>query len=195
MTPPHVTPPHAVEQPWPTAIERLWTELEGVRADVLREVEGLSQHQADWKPSATEWSVGEVVDHLTIAETATSKLTTKLLKEVQAGSAAAVFPHDLAELSAAPLRDGDEGGEAPPVVRPGHGKPIGELVAAMRATRARSRESVGRLAGCDPRRLTFRHFRFGDMDLGQWWRLTAAHDAMHLRQIRAVKGTSGFPRA
>ena len=190
-----MTPPHVVEQPWPIAIERLWTELQRVRADVLREVEGLSQRQADWKPADTEWSVGELVDHLTIAETATSKLTTKLLKEVQAGSAAAVFPHDLAELSAAPLREGDEGGEAPPVVRPSHGKPIGELVAAMRATRARSHESVGRLVGCDPRQLTFRHFRFGDMDLGQWWRLTAAHDAMHLRQIRAVKSAPGFPRA
>ena len=179
----------------PTAIERLWTELQRVRTDVLREVEGLSQRQADWKPAENDWSVGEIVDHLTIAETATSKLTTKLLKEIQAGSAAAVFPHDMAELNPAPLREGDEGGEAPPVVRPSHGKPMGELVEAMKATRARSRESVERLAGCDPRQLKFKHFRFGDLDLGQWWRLTAAHDSMHLRQIRQVKGAPGFPRA
>jgi len=178
----------------PIAVERLWSELERVRADVLREVDGLSQRQADWKPSDKDWSVGEIVDHLTIAETATSKLTTKLLKDVPAGSAAAVFPHDLTELTAAPLREGDEGGDAPPVVQPGHGKPIGELVSAMKATRTRSRESVERLAGCDPRRLTFKHFRFGDMDLGQWWRLTAAHDAMHLRQLREVKTAPGFPR-
>ena len=179
----------------PTAVERLWTELERVRVDVLREVEPLSQHQADWRPSASDWSVGEIVDHLTIAETATSKLTTKLLKEIQAGSAAAVFPHDLTEFAAAPLREGDEGGEAPPVVRPSHGKPIGELVSAMKATRVRSHESVERLAGCDPRQLKFKHFRFGDLDLGQWWRLTAAHDSMHLRQIREVKSAPEFPRS
>jgi DinB superfamily len=179
----------------PTAVERLWTELERVRADVLREVEALSQRQADWRPSANDWSVGEIVDHLTIAETATSKLTTKLLKEIQAGSAAAVFPHDLTEFAAAPLREGDEGGEAPPVVRPSHGKPIGELVGVMKATRVRSRESVERLAGCDPRQLKFKHFRFGDLDLGQWWRLTAAHDSMHLRQIREVKSAPEFPRS
>ena len=179
----------------PTAVERLWTELERVRTDVLREVEALSQRQADWRPSANDWSVGEIVDHLTIAETATSKLTTKLLKEIQAGSAAAVFPHDLTEFAAAPLREGDEGGEAPPVVRPSHGKPIGELVGVMKATRARSRESVERLAGCDPRQLKFKHFRFGDLDLGQWWRLTAAHDGMHLRQIREVKSVPEFPRS
>ena len=179
----------------PKAVQRLWSELERVRADVLREVDGLSQRQADFKPSEADWSVGEIVDHLTIAETATSKLTTKLLKEVQAGSAAAVFPHDLAELTAAPLREGDAGGEAPPAVWPGHGKPIGALVGAMQEARARSRQSIERLAGCDPRALHFKHFRFGDMDLGQWWRLTAAHDAMHLRQIREVKAAPGFPRA
>ena len=181
--------------PLPSAIERLWDELQRVRADVLREVEPLSQRQADWKSGDKDWSVGEIVDHLTIAEVATGKLTTKLLKEVQAGSAAAVFPHDLTEFAAAPLREGDAGGEAPPVVWPGHGKPIGTLVDTMKATRTRSRESIERLADCDPRRLTFKHFRFGDMDLGQWWRLTAAHDAMHLRQIREVKSAPGFPRA
>jgi hypothetical protein len=181
--------------PLPNAIERLWNELEGARADVLREVDGLSQRQADWKPGEKDWSIGEIVDHLTVAEIATGKLTTKLLKEVQAGSAAAVFPHDLTEFAAAPLRPGAEGGEAPPAVWPGHGKPIGELVSTMKAARARSRQSIERLAGCDPRRLTFRHFRFGDMDLGQWWRLTAAHDSLHLRQIREVKGAPGFPRS
>ena len=179
----------------PNAIERLWDELERARRDVLREVEGLSQRQADWKSGEKDWSIGEIVDHLTIAEVATGKLTTKLLKEVQAGSAAAVFPHDLTEFTAAPLREGDAGGEAPPVVRPGHGKPIGELVDTMKAARARSRRSIERLAGCDPRRLTFKHFRFGDMDLGQWWRLTAAHDRLHLRQIGEVKGAPGFPRS
>src|SRR6202008_3345489 len=117
----------------PTAIERLWAELEHVRADVLREVDGLSQRQADWKPSEKDWSVGEIVDHLTIAETATGKLTSKLLKEVQAGSAAAVFPHDLAEFGAAPRRGGGGGGKPPPVVPPSHGKPIGELLGAMKA--------------------------------------------------------------
>ena len=176
----------------PKPIETLWEELEAVRAEVLREVEGLSQHQADWKPGDTEWSVGEVVDHLTIAEVNTGKLTTKLLKEAATGGAPAVFPHDLTELAAPP--DFPPGPtDAPPVVWPGHGKPIGELIAAMRAARERSRQSVERLATCDPSRLVFRHFRLGDLDLGQWWRLQARHDGVHLAQIRAIKATPGFP--
>jgi hypothetical protein len=53
---------------------------------------------------------------------------------------------------------------------------------------------VERLGQCDPRRLRFKHFRLGDMDLAQWWRLQAEHDQMHVRQIRAVKAAAGFPR-
>ena len=174
----------------PKPVEKLWVELERARAGVLREAEGLSQRQADWKPSEREWSVGEIIDHLTLAEINTGKLTSKLLKEATAGS---VFPADLTEFASVP--GGRLGpAEAPPVVWPGHGKSIDELIATMKATRARSRQSVERLATCDPRTLTFKHFRLGEMDLGQWWRLQASHDLSHLEQLREVKAASGFPR-
>jgi hypothetical protein len=178
----------------PKPVEKLWSELERARAEVLREVEGLSQRQADWKPAEQDWSIGEVVDHLTMAEIATGKLTTKLLKEVQAGGAAAVFPHDLAEFGPLPPWPPGPPGGAPEVVWPSHGKPIGELLGTMKATRERSRQSVERLGQCDPRTLRFKHFRLGDMDLAQWWRLQAEHDQIHLGQIREVKAAAGFPR-
>jgi hypothetical protein len=178
----------------PKPVEQLWSDLERARAEVLREVEGLSQRQADWKPGTEDWSIGEVVDHLTLAEVATGKLTTKLFKEMQAGGAAAVFPHDLTEFGPLPPWPAGAGGGAPEVVWPASGKPIGELLGTMRAVRERSRQSVERLGQCDPRRLRFKHFRLGDMDLAQWWRLQAEHDQIHARQIRDVKTAAEFPR-
>jgi hypothetical protein len=178
----------------PKPVENLWLELEHARTELLREVEGLSQRQADWKPGERDWSIGEVLDHLTLAEVATGKLTTKLLKEVQAGAAAAVFPHDLTEFGPLPPWPPGQGGDAPEVVWPRAGKPIGELLGTMGATRERSRLSVERLGQCDPRTLRFKHFRLGDMDLAQWWRLQAEHDRIHVRQIRDVKAAAGFPR-
>lgn len=177
----------------PQPIEKLWSDLQRVRAEVLREVEGLSQRQADWRPAADAWSVGEVLDHLTVAEVATGKLTTKLTREIAAGSAAAVFPHDVTEFG--PLPGGPIGpANAPEVVWPAHGKPIGELITTMKATRERSRQSMDRLAGCDPRALRFKHFRLGELDLAQWWRLQAEHDGQHLGQLREIKAAPGFPR-
>ncbi|HEU5322507.1 MAG TPA: DinB family protein [Methylomirabilota bacterium] len=174
----------------PKTIDALWSELQAVRADVLAEVAGLAQRQADWRPAEKEWSVGEVLDHLAIVEVGTGKLTSKLLK---AAGPEGVFPPDLDELPALP--DVPSSMEAPALVWPQHGQPIGELLDTLRATRERSRQSVERLAGCDPRSLVFKHFRLGDLDLLQWWRLVARHDRIHLAQIRAVKAAPGFPGA
>jgi hypothetical protein len=179
---------------WPEPVDKLWRDLEAVRADVLKEIEGLTQTQADWTPGERDWSVGEIVHHLTIAEIATGKLTTKLTREAEAAGASKPFPADLREfraLSAAPAANA----EAPPVVWPERGKPIATLVGDMKATRERSRQSIEKLASGDPRPLVFKHFRLGDLDLSQWWILQAQHDGIHLRQIRDVKAHAGFPRA
>jgi hypothetical protein len=179
---------------WPEPVEKLWRDLETVRAEVLEEVRGLSQAQADWKPGPKDWSVGEIVHHLTIAEIATGKLTTKLTREAEAAGSPPPFPADVREFP--PLVPGRAGAaEAPPVVWPEHGKAIGTLVSDMQGTRERSRQSIDKLGRIDPRPLTFKHFALGDLNLAQWWQLQAGHDALHLRQIRDVKAQPGFPKA
>ncbi len=177
---------------WPKAVDALWRELEDARAALLREVDGLSQPQVEWRPAPSAWSIGEVIDHLTVAEVATGKLTTKLTKEAAAGGAPAVFPHDLTEFAALPI-PASAAADAPESVWPTHGKPIAELLGTLVATRERSRQSFDRLAACDPRALRFKHFRLGDLDLAQWWRLTADHDRVHLGQVRDIKRAAGFP--
>src|SRR5262245_33237940 len=107
----------------PKAVAELWDELQAVRAQVLQEAERLSQAQADWKPSEKDWSVGEIVDHITVAEVATGKLTTKLTRE--AAGALGAFPADLtafAPLPPVPPAPMD----APPVGLPRQGKPRGQ---------------------------------------------------------------------
>jgi DinB superfamily len=180
--------------PLPKPVDALWDELQSVRAEVLGEAQGLSQGQADWRPSEKDWSVGEVVHHLTLAEIATGKLTTKLTREVEAAGRSAGFPADLATFK--PLPPAPPGqADAPELVWPERARPIAELLSTMRATRERSRQSIEKLASVDPRPLTFKHFRFGDLDLSQWWQLQAHHDGIHLAQIREIKSAPGFPHA
>lgn len=178
--------------PLPTPVELLWDELQAIRGEILDEIEGLSQAQLDWRPSERDWSVGEIIHHLTLAEVSTGKLTSKLFKE--AGASLSPFPADLTAF--APLPPWPPGpAEAPPVVRPESGHQRTELFSTFKATRERSRQSVERLATADPRLLTWSHVRLGQLDLAQWWMLQAYHDADHLRQLRAVKAAPGFPRA
>ena len=176
--------------PMPAPVEALWSELQSVRAQLLKEADGLSQAQADWRPSEKEWSIGEILHHLTLAEVGTGKLTSKLLKD--APSPVPPFPPDLKEL--APLPPPPPGpAQAPEVVYPERGHPLERLLADLKVVRERSRQSVERLAAVDPRGLKWRHPALGEMDLAQWWLLHARHEADHLQQLRAVKAAGGFP--
>ena len=176
--------------PLPPPLETLWNELESVRADVLKEVDGLSQTQADWRPGEADWSAGEIIHHLMLSEVGTGKLTSKVLKE--AGTGVPGYPADLAALRPLPsLPAGPL--EAPPPTRPERGHPIAQLLADFRAARDRSRQSIERMAVVDFRGLTWRHASFGEMDLSQWWQLQAWHDADHLQQLRALRAGPGFP--
>jgi hypothetical protein len=176
----------------PPALDALWNELQTVRALILKEIEGLSQSQADWRPSDRDWSVGELIHHLTLAEVATGKLTSKLLKE--AGNSATPFPAGLTGFASLPPRPPGPA-EAPPVVRPEHGHRMDELLSTFQEARERSRQSIERLATVDPRALKWPHPIFGDLNLAQWWMLQAHHDGDHLQQLRAVKMAPHFPRA
>jgi hypothetical protein len=176
----------------PVALAAIAQDLDATRAEVLRETETLSQAQADRRPSQNDWSVGEILHHLTLAEITTGKLTSKLLKDT--GGAVSEYPSDVTAF--APLPPWPSGPrEAPPLVRPDKGHPIAQLLQDIRAARARSHQSLERLATVDPRTFTWRHFALGEIDLVQWWMLTAHHDRDHLQQIRRIKKTPGFPRA
>jgi hypothetical protein len=178
----------------PAAVQAIWDQMESMRGQVLEEVAALSQAQADWRAGASEWSIGEILHHLSVAEVQTGKLTTKLVREAEATGTPAPFPDGVTAFEPLPSRDG-HGMQAPPAVLPEPGRPLDQLLAEMRAVRIRSRESVEKLARLDPRRLVFRHFALGNLHLAQWWMLQITHDRVHLGQIRAVKATPGFPEA
>jgi hypothetical protein len=174
----------------PAPVEALWNDLQSVRAQLLKETEGLSQAQADWRPSEQDWSIGEILHHLFLAEVGTGKLTSKLLKD--APQPVPPFPADLKAFAPVPTPPPGPA-KAPEVVYPERGHPLERLLADLKATRERSRQSVERLATVDPRGLKWRHFTLGEMDLAQWWGLHTRHETDHLQQLRGVKAAKGFP--
>lgn len=174
----------------PTPVEALWSDLESVRAQMLTETEALSQAQVDWQPSDGEWSIGEVLHHVMLAEVGTSKLTSKLLRDAPAP--VRPFPSDLRGFTPLPAPPPGPA-KAPEVVYPERGHQLERLLADLRTTRERSRQAVERVATVDPRVFTWRHLTLGELDLAQWWLLHVRHEADHLQQVRAVKAAKGFP--
>ena len=112
---------------WPVPVEALWNDLQRVRSELLKETEGLSQTQADWRPDEQEWSVGEILHHLTLAEVGTGKLTSKLFKD--APQPLPSFPSDLTGFAPVPAAPPGPA-KAPEVVYPERGHALERLLAA-----------------------------------------------------------------
>lgn len=121
----------------PRALRRLADELERRRGDVLAEVDGISQRQADWRPAHDRWSLGEVLHHLVLAEGIAGKMVSVALKRVADAGPLPPYP---AEVDAfwwrAPSPDDRWLVRVPEPAAPTHGQPIDALREAFTTQRA-----------------------------------------------------------
>lgn len=174
--------------------ESFWNEAQANRERLLKEVDGLSQTQFDWRPSESEWSIGEVIHHVTLAEVNIGKLTTNLLREAEA--AGTLRPRQKGDMPFEGLKTSRSSPiPAPRLIWPEHGRPREALLAEIRAVRERSRRSFERVAAIDPRGLIWKHEFLGDLHLGQYWTIVRLHDPQHIEQVQKIKAVAGFPRA
>jgi len=176
-------------------METFWDEAQANRAALLKEVEGLSQPQFDWRPGEKDWSVGEVIHHVTLAEINIGKLTTKLLREAEAAGALRPRPEGGVLFERLPPSPTPGPMQAPSLIWPEHGRSKADLLAGIKVAREKSRHSFERVAQIDPRPLVWKHEFLGDMHLGQYWTIIRLHDLQHFEQIGKIKSAPGFPRA
>lgn len=158
--------------------------------DLNAAIHGLSEEQWHFKPAADKWSIGEVVEHLTIAEERVQGLIGRLgdAQPAEAGRDDA----QVDDFIVANVPERANKFVAPPILQPtGNLTPQQLLVrfALLRSQSLRLLDSSPHLRG-----RTFPHPVFGPWDGYQWLLGTAAHTARHLAQIAEVKAHPAFPR-
>jgi len=146
-------------------------------ASVLHAVANVSEEQAAWKPSADDWSILEVMDHIVSVN--------RLMGMVSNGLAKGALPPGLSgNVESASAQDGVS------IVK---FKSLAEARAAVDAAHA---ELVAFILSLDARpepTLTFSHFVFGAFNFREWPVFQRVHDDNHAPQIEAVKQSAGFP--
>ncbi len=166
----------------PPKLAELAEGLEGTREATFAMVSGLSEREFSWRP-AGEWSVADILEHLILSETGTSKVIRKSLK----GKAGTLppYPADDPVLAVREFPPAPGRVTAPESVRPaGPGRAKGDVLAALAECRARTLESLAMLAGADPRAAEFPHPMFGPINLYEWPALTiGSHERDHQAQI------------
>jgi len=168
----------------PTKLAELWRDMEEVRERTLDILSGLTGEEFASR-EGEEWSAAQILAHLLMAETGTSKVIRKAIK-----TAGTVPPYPAADsdLSARILRTLPAGMKAPEAAEPGTPPGKEELLRQARETRERTAASFAMLASVDPRAATFPHPLFGELNVYEWPAMTIlAHERDHQAQLLALR--------
>jgi hypothetical protein len=185
---------HSGEQMSKQDRERLVEYLLRTRDQVLAETEKLSDAQWNFKPGPDRWSVGEVVEHLALAESFLAESRQKVM------TGPAPTPEQLAaakgkeELILKAIPDRTQKVQAPEPIQPKQRLgPRSKVMAAYRDRRAGTLEYARTTA--DDLRSRVGESPLGPLDAYQWLLFVAAHNERHLGQIREVKADPKFPKS
>ena len=176
-------------------LQEIWGENAANREALRREVQGLSEGQLAFQPARGKWSIGEILDHLHLAERSIARVLSKILQQaagrglVGEPGSMDTLPHQI------DLQIYNQPADAPESVRPSPERPLGQLLESLQESRERLQEVASRADGRVVGNVTIRHFQLGELHFYQWLALAGAHEAKHLAQIRQLKANPRFPGA
>jgi uncharacterized damage-inducible protein DinB len=157
-------------------------------------ISNLTEAQANFRPDENQWTIAEIVEHVSIIDNNVLRLTHKLLKEAESALKPPKADLNLGHTSL------DENGHqrpgqfpAPDRVWPQGGAHIEDSLAKMRASLAGFAEIQARLEAVDLSEQTFPHPFLGPINAYQWMVLLGEHEDRHRGQIERLKAAAGFP--
>jgi len=168
--------------------------LTTTRDQVIAETEKLSDAQWNFKQGPDRWSVGEVVEHLALAENFLAEARQKVMDGpvATAEQLAKAKGQDAVILKAIP--DRTQKVQAPEPIQPKQRLgPREKVAAAYRSRRANTLAYAQKTT--DDLRSRVGDSPLGPLDAYQWLLFTAAHNERHLGQIREVKADPKFPKS
>lgn len=169
--------------------------INGYRARLLEHVAPLSQSQIDWRAAETDWSIGEVLDHLCLVEIGSSKILHKHAKETKDKNFSAP-PLDgsvLNSLDQFQIETVRTKIKAPDMVAPRSGIGKAELMNNLETCRVKLLESIQTLDAYDLHQLDFPHPFMGRLDLYQWILFIGKHEQRHTTQVENILASPDFP--
>ena len=177
-----------------TTLKAIWEANTAVRTALRDEVQDLSDAQLGFRPAPSRWSIGEIVDHLCLAERAMIRSISRLLQHA-AGLGQIAEPGSMVTPShAIDLELYNQPAGAPESVLPSPDRPLERLLAGLEESRERLQEVTRRAEGRVVGDVTLPHFQLGQINFYQWLAVQGAHEAKHTAQIRRIKADPAFPK-
>ena len=167
--------------------------LTTTRDQVMAESATLSDVQWNFKEGPDRWSVGEVVEHLALAEELLWDLQQKTVAAPVATAEKQGATKGKDEMIMKAIPDRTQKAQAPEPLRPT--AKLGsqaDVVKAFRERRGKTLDYAGKTS--DDLRAHVGDSPIGPVDAYQWLLFIGAHTERHLAQIREVKASAQFPK-
>ncbi len=144
--------------------------IEGQRARLLALLDGVSERQAAFRPAPDQWSIADVLRHVTAAEENVALIVESLARGV---------------VPDARLEAGRQ--------TPDEGQPLAALVERLRAARVDLLARVRGWPAAPDLAATFDHPFFGPLNCKGWVAFQRLHDADHTGQLEQIMAAEGYP--
>jgi hypothetical protein len=170
--------------------------LTTTRDQVLAESAKLTEAQWNFKAAPERWSVGEVVQHLALAEPFIFDLQQKMLSGSPATAEQLGATKGKDDVIRKVIPDRTKKAQAPEPLQPAKAANMGgqaAIVSAFRDRRSKTIEYASKTK--DDLRGRVADSPLGPLDGYQWLLFMAAHSERHLAQLREVKADPKFPKA
>jgi hypothetical protein len=168
--------------------------LTATRDQVLSEAGNLSEAQWSFKAAPDRWSVGEVVEHLTLAEPFLFDLQQKTMTGAPATPDLLKAAQGRDEFILKAIPDRTQKAQAPEPLQPAvkERRSRADVLAAFKDRRGKTLEYAGKTTHDLRSRVS--ESPIGPVDGYQWLLFIGAHTERHLAQIREVKAHAQFPK-
>lgn len=161
-------------------LKRLWDELNAT-------IQGLSAKEASCRPPE-KWCVAEIVEHLYLTYTGTTKGLSRILDSGKPQQNAPTLPHRLRAFVVTGVGYFPKGVKSPPVATP-RGLPPEKAIGEIASKIVEMDEIMSRCAakfGAHTKILD--HPVLGPFSVSQWRKFHLVHGRHHLKQIRQLRG-------
>ena len=165
------------------------------REKFLATAEGVSDGQANFKPSENHWSIRELLHHVCSVEGMTAKLMANMSKQAKENNLPADADPDGSVLNSLESHQQTfkQKFQAPERVVPINALPLAESLCKMNEVRAKLLEPLDELCKYDVSSLQYPHPALGPINAYQWLMVMGAHEARHRAQIERVKEDANYP--
>lgn len=169
-------------------IEEVVNYLDETRADLSSAVNSVAANRRDERPGENQWSVAEILEHLTIIETRIGQL---LSGTIDGAKAAGLGPEAetgsvLNSIDRTRIGDRSQKVTAPEMVKPRSDTDAASAWVALQQSRETLRAALISGDGLALSELKRNHPVLGSINMYQWTLFVGAHEARHTEQVKEI---------